>query len=560
MPAKHVSKKIYIIGHRNPDTDSVVSAAAYSYLKKAQTSASGDEEYCAARVGKINPQTEYIFNRFKVPVPQYIPDLIPKVGYYSDTSCICVSEMTSLWNAVSKMEELNLKVLPIVDSDGKYLSLLHYNAFARNILKILNPERETTMSTSISLMMGTLNAQSMVLENEHELFKCSILVAAAQFDTFKELLYIHAPENTVVITGDRIDIQEYCIDCGVRALVVSTGAVIDKKLREKAEKNKVSVLISPYDTSATSLLIVYSTPVSTMADTTLKPIRPTDTVRRIRPLLTESPSRCLPIVDDNYHVIGIVSESDLIQEPNIEVILVDHNEIIQAVEGVENYKIREVIDHHRLGNFTTRYPITFINKPVGATATIITNLFRENRIPIPKDIASILLSGIISDTLILQSSTTTSIDCETAEYLSNITNLNIETLGTDIIAAASNITGRTATEVIRQDMKEYSEEGFAFTVSQIEVDNPLELVARKEEFLAELEIERRTQKCLFSALMVTDITELTSLLLISGDKSFIQYVSFPKQEDSVYILKDVVSRKKQLIPLLSELVEKSVTN
>ncbi len=552
MQTQEPAKTVYVIGHRNPDTDSVVSAAAYAYLKRAL----GMTECRAARAGKINPQTEYIFNRFKVPVPEYIPDLIPKVGYYINETCESVEANTSLWSAVAKMEECNTKVLPVVDGEGKYCSLLHYNAFARNILKILNPEKEAVISTSISLIRNTLNAQPLVTVHEHEFFKCTILVAAAQFDTFKRLLEVNMPENTVVITGDRADIQEYCIDAGIRALVVSTGTVIEKQLREKAEKNNVSVLISPYDTSSTALLIVYSTPVSTMADTTIKPVRATDTVRKIKPLLFSSPSRCFPVVDDNNHVIGVISESDLIREPNIEVIMVDHNEITQAVDGVENYKILEVIDHHRLGNLSTRYPITFINKPVGATSTIITNLFRENRVPIPRDIASILLSGILSDTLILQSATTTLTDRETAEYLSNITNLDIEKLGTDIVTAASHIGNRTANEVIHQDMKEYTESGYTFTVSQIEVDNPYELVSRKDEFLAELEIERRSLKALFSSLMVTDITQLTSLLLISAEKSFTQINSFPKQEDSVYILKDIVSRKKQLIPLLSELVEK----
>ncbi|MDR1748344.1 MAG: putative manganese-dependent inorganic diphosphatase [Spirochaetaceae bacterium] len=543
---------VYVIGHRNPDTDSVVSAAAYMTLKRSL----GMAECQAARAGKINPQTEYIFNRFKVPVPEYIPDLIPKVGYYISEDTQTVDENTSLWAAVAKMEESNSKVLPVVDSAGKYHSLLHYNAFAQNILKILNPEKEASILTSISLLRQTLNAQPIVAGDSDELFRCSILVAAAQFETFKQYLHIQPPENTVVITGDRSDIQEYCIENNVRALVISTGSVIEKRLREKAEKRNIPVLISPYDTSSTALLIVYSTPVSTMADTTVKTVRPTDTVRKIRPLIAASPSRCLPVADDSDRIIGILSESDLLREPNIGVILVDHNEITQSVEGVENYTIFEVIDHHRLGNFSTRNPITFINKPVGATSTIITTMFRESRVPIPRDIASILLAGILSDTLALQSTTTTEADREMAEFLSNITNLDIDKLWADILSAASNIGSRSAAELIHQDMKDYTESGFIFSVSQIEVETPYQLVARKEEFLAELEIDRRSRKELFCALMVTDITELTSLLLVSADKPFSHVISFPRQEDSVYILRDIVSRKKQLIPLLSELVGK----
>ncbi len=545
-------KKTYVIGHRNPDTDSVVSAAAYAYLKQKL----GMKLCFAARAGRLNPQSEYIFNRFKVPVPEYLPDLVPKVGYYLNRPLEYVDAHTSLWSAVIKMEETNTNVLPVVNADGKYQSLLHYNAFVKNVFKVLNPEKESTVSTNIQLIRETLNAQPIVIREEEKLFKCEILIAAANFETFKEMLSLHIAENVVVVTGDRKDIQEYCIDSKVRALVISCGSVLDKDLCAKAEKNNVSVLISPHDTASSSMLIVYSAPVCTMSDTTIPAVKPTDTLRKIRPALSESPIRCLPVVDDKGMAIGIISKTDLVKEPNIEVILVDHNEVTQAVDGIENFKILEVIDHHRLGNLSSKNPITFINKPVGATSTIITNLYRENKVPLPKEIASILLAGIISDTLGLQSATTTDIDCETAEYLSNITGLDITQLMTDISQSASSVSGRSATDVIKQDMKEYSEEGYHFTVSQIEVDNLHELVARKEEFRSELEIERRTAKALFSCIMVTDITDLSSILIIASTPEFLQVIGFPKQEDSIYILNDIVSRKKQLIPLLSEQIKK----
>lgn len=547
-----MSKQVYIIGHRNPDTDSVVSAAAYAKLKQLL----GHNNHIAARAGKITPQTEYIFDRFKVPVPTYIPDLIPKASYYMSGSFTTVNEYTSLWSAVAKMEENNTQILPVVDKQGKYKALLHYNAFARSVLKILNPEKQTAVLTSIDLIQNTLNAQPIITTDSSSLFKSSMLVAASEFDSFTSILNSHKSENLIVIAGDRKDVHEYCIESGVRAIIITAGFMLDKSLREKAEKNGVSVLVSPYDTSSTAMLIVYSTPVSSMADTSATPVKATDTVRKIRPLLSSSPSRALPVVDDNNKVIGIISENDLLHEANIETILVDHNELSQAVDGIDNYNILEIIDHHRVGSIITKEPITFINKPVGATSTLIVNLFRENRIPLPQDYASILLCGILSDTLILQSTTTTEIDIETAEYLSNITNLDIQTLGKDLLSAASHIDGRTPQEVVRQDMKEYSEENLTYTVSQIEVDNPNEILTRKEQFISELEMERRSRKAVLSALMVTDITKLTSLLVVALEPSLAQFIDFPQQEDSVYILRDIVSRKKQLIPLLSEQIEK----
>jgi manganese-dependent inorganic pyrophosphatase len=546
-----IKKTIYILGHRNPDTDSVASAAAYARLKQSL----GKTECVAVRGGKVSPQTEYIFNRFKVPIPQYIPDMIPKVSYYMHACRYVVVGDTSLWNGITKMEETKIKILPVVNADETYCSLLHYNAFAQNSLKVINPESQTVFSTNIRLIAETLSAQQILMFKPEELFKCVIIVVADSFETLQKTLSLHTPENAVVITGDRLDVQEYCIESGVRALVLSSGTTMDKKLRQKADEKQVSVLISPYRSSETAMLAMYSAPVSTMADLETKPVHLSDTIRKVRPLLQESPSRSLPVVDDNRKLVGIIAESDLLEDANVEIILVDHNELSQAVEGIENYTIREVVDHHRLGNLTTKDPIMFINRPVGATATIVVSLYRQNRTPIPKEIASILLSAILADTLVLQSATTTEEDRNTAEYLSNITNLDIQSLGHDIITAASRIGGRNAGEVVHQDMKEYAEAGCIFTVSQIEVDTPAEILSRKQEFLNELEIEYRSRKALFSAMMVTDITKLTSHLLIMGKPSFLQHLEFPRQCEGVYFLNDIVSRKKQLLPLLVEQIE-----
>lgn len=549
-----MNKRIYVIGHRNPDTDSVVSAAAYARLK--QLSGSGD--FRPARAGKVNPQTEYIFDRFKLHVPEFLPDLVPKVEYYLTAPAATVSEDTPLWEALERMEREGLKVLPIVSLDQNYKSLLHYNAFARYILQKINPHKKSAIPTSIHLLLNTLRAQPVCTFDAEEVRKSLIVVAASADESFKQHLEAELPENSLVIVGDRYDIQKYCIERKVRGLVITNGNTLDKELISLAEKNRVSVMISPFDTASTSLLIIYSSPVGSMGDDSIQAVRLSDPVRKIRGPLSESASRCLPVINDEGKVAGVLFEGDLIKEPRVEVIMVDHNEPAQAIEGIENYKILEVIDHHRLGNLSTRYPITFINKVVGATSTIITNLYREQRIPLEKGIASILLCGILADTLVLQSATTTETDREAADYLSSITSLEIDALGKELISASSQINALAADELVRMDMKEYMEEGAVFTVSQVETDTPEQLVARKDEILSELGVARRSGKCLFSALMVTDVTELTSLLFVEGDKAFTSLLSFPKSEEGVFILSDIVSRKKQLLPLLSELAEKAV--
>ena len=208
------------------------------------------------------------------------------------------------------------------------------------------------------------------------------MIGSAKIETVRANLEEHKSENLIVIASNREDVHEACINAKVKLLVITSGYVLNKELRAVAEKNNVSVLISPYDTSSTSMLVSYSTPVSVMADASVQPVMPGDTVAKVRPKLQTSASRCLPVVDSNNKVCGLINESDLLHEPNVEVILVDHNEMSQAVEGVENYRLLEVIDHHRVGNLATKYPITFINKPVGATSTLIASLFRENKISI----------------------------------------------------------------------------------------------------------------------------------------------------------------------------------
>lgn len=546
----------YVFGHKNPDTDSIVSATAFARLKNMM----GEKEYVAARPGKLSPQTEYIFKRFNINPPEYIPDLAPKAAYYMTEidKGATVNENEPLWNAASMMQKIGNHVLPVVDSDGKYKSLLHYNVFAHNVLSILNPAHHLTVSTSMNLILKTISAQPIHLVKPEEIQKYTIIVGAASFDSFKKTIEAHLCEKIIIITGDRDDIHEFCMEKKIYGLVLSGGKLPKKEIVEKAKANGISILVSSFDTASTAMLMSYSAPVSVMSDYSVAPVHKMDTVKRIKPLLHSSPSHSLPVVDDDGKLIGVISENDLLHEPNVQVSLVDHNELSQAVDGIENYRIREIIDHHRIGAIPTKYPITFINRPVGSTSTQIANMYREKRVSIPTDMAQILLCGILSDTLILQSATTTETDREVAEYLSSITELDIQKLGKDIISAGSHIGSRSVSEVLNQDMKEYSEPTengkLVYTASQIEVEDTSEILSRKKEFLDELEITRRSRGGLFSLLLVTDITKLSSVMLIAADAKFMPFVNLPKKDENIFYLKDVVSRKKQLIPLITEII------
>jgi manganese-dependent inorganic pyrophosphatase len=546
-----MKRKTYVIGHRNPDTDSIVSAIAYAELKRQK----GWAECFPARVGKLTPQTEYILERFNIQAPEYIPDLVPKVGYFLTEPAITVAESASLWDALEKMERENVNILPVVDEAGRYLAVLNHNAFASNITKKINPHRKAIIPTSMHLLIRTLKAQPVVTFGEDEVVKSRILVAGSSFETFKNHLEAEIPANALVLTGDREDIQRHSIESGARAVIVTNGMPLAKGLRELAEQRQVSVMISPYDTSNTAFLILYSTPVRTMADETAKPVSEGSYVRAIREQLAATPSRCVPVVDDNQVVIGVFSESDLISEPNIDIIMVDHNELGQAVEGLENYRILEILDHHRLGNFSTRYPITFINRVVGATSTIVAGMYIEQKAVLTGGIAALLLAGILTDTLMLRSATTTDIDREMAEYLAGLVDLDIERFGREIFSNARNLANVAAAEILGMDVKPYSACGKKFAVSQVEVNTTEELVGRKEELLLALREKRAAEKLYFAALMITDITALSSVLLIDGETEFIRKIVFPKVDEGIFRCRDILSRKKQLIPLLVEQME-----
>lgn len=542
---------VYVIGHTHPDTDSVVSAAAYAELKRAL----GVPEARAARAGALNPQTEYVFDRFGVAVPEFLPDLVPRVESWIGDPVPMVCETSPLMEALSLMGEAENRVLSIVDSDGRYKAALHYGVFAENVLKRINPNRKLGILTSIAHILSTVRAQPLVVRDENAVFNARLVVAALERDSFERHLKSEPVENAIVIVGDREDIQHAAIAAGARALIVTNGTVVSKAIRAFAEERNVSVLVSSYDTSNTSLLVLFSTPVGTMGDASICPIQKRDLLKTAKMAILSSPIRAVPIVDADGKVVGVFSEGDLAKEPRVEIILVDHNELSQAIEGSENYRVLEVIDHHRLGTFSTKAPIAFINKPVGSTSTIVSSLYREKRIAISKQMASILLCGILSDTVCLRSATTAEEDREIAEYLAAIADLEIEELGRDIMSAASSVASRPAEEIIDLDLKEYEASGARISVSQVEVTDSAEMMEKTDDVLKALARVREERGRLLCALMVTNVVELSSLLLVAGDNDLVDRVGYPKIAEGVYELKGVLSRKKQLMPALFELVE-----
>ena len=546
-------RKILVFGHRNPDTDSIVSTVAYAEMKRAQ----GLANCFAARCGNLNLQTEYVLERFGEPAPEFVGELIPKVRNHMSRGAVTVSRDMPLWQALETLNKGNFKMLPIVDESGRLDSILHFNAFAQNMLRKIDPDRKGIFPSSVSLLVKTLGAQPVTAFDADAVFQAQIAVAAYEFEAFREHIEAMPPANTIVLVGNRENVQDCVVERKMRVLIVTGGKPVRRELKQRAEALGVSVLISPYDTSTSSWLALYSSPVAHTGDRSLKPVQEGDYIGAVRDRLLTSVSRSLPVVDAGGRVVGVLSQSDLMREPDIDLILLDHNELSQAVDGAEHYRILEIIDHHRLGNLHTSAPITFINKPVGATSTIIAGLYQDGRVPMRKEIAALLLAGILSDTIILRSATTTETDRRQAEYLSTLTDLPLDAFGKEIMAAASVVARRPVDEILALDMKHFGEGKNAFTVSQVEVTSMTEILDRRDEILEGLARQQAATGHLFTALMVTDITELDSTLFVKGDPVFLARIRYPKVDEHVFLLKGILSRKKQLVPCLTELIRKS---
>lgn len=551
-----MEKITYVLGHKNPDTDSVVSSYAFALLQNKL----GKSEYVAGRVGKLSPQTEFVFKKFNVKPPVFVSDLTPEVSFYMDDNPVTIDENQTLQFASTVMQKNDFHYLLVTDEEKKFKSILHYSSFARNLINSLNTEHHIKVTTNHKLLQKTLGAiatgnTDCLTEKNTECVEGTVILGASDIASFNKTVTSRSEQKLIVITGDREDIIRSAVDNHVYCIIVSGGRTVSPELIGYARQKGVCIFISPFDTASTSMLTSYAVPVSKVADINVDVLHIHDSVTKARSIFRKKPGFIIPVIDDNGFVKGVLSENNLSQESKISVSLVDHNEFSQAVDGIENYTVREIIDHHRIGAAPTNYPVTFINAVVGSTATIIASLFEKAGIEPDKTTAGLLLAGILSDTLILKSATVTNADIDIASKLASMAGVDVEEFGSELISAGSRIKDRSARDLIVQDLKEYSEGSLNFTVSQIEVDTFQNVLKRKYEFLSELDFIRTQRKTAFTALLVTDISSLDSVLLLSAENAVKGIMDFPMLEDDVYLLKQVVSRKKQLIPLLTELIQ-----
>jgi len=541
---------IYIIGHRNPDTDSICSALAYARLKQT----TGIQNVKAARAGEINVQTEYVLDRFKIERPIYLADVKVRVHDVMTAELLSVNTGMSVGDVLDFMNAYNLLMAPVTDEDGLYKGAITLQDLARFYTRHADAATSNRLIASLNSMSKAIQGNPLYLFDETEIKPGRIVVGAMETEGFLQVMRYYSGEGCIVIVGDRREIQRQAVENKARCLIVTGGFLPDESILEIAQKNRVSVISSPYDTATTVRLLHLSTPAGEVYSTDFYSVSPYNLISDVRSRMLESGLRGCPVVDDEGRLTGILTRGDLLKEYRKKVILVDHNEASQAIPGIEEAEVVEVYDHHRIGSFQTLHPILFVVEPVGCTSTLIAELYIKNSIEPDEAYAGLMLSAIISDTVILRSPTTTDRDMKVAKYLSEVTGLNIQRLGEDIFNASSDLLKMTHEEIIKTDYKVYEVKDHKIGIGQIEVIEMLTFERLKESLVEALRKILIEERLTFASLLVSDIIYENSLLLFTGDSNIVTRMGYPIISPNIAELKGVLSRKKQLVPrLLSSL-------
>ncbi len=540
--------EILVIGHRNPDTDAICSAIGYAEFKRR----TGMPEAVAARCGDTNDRIDFVLKTFGVPAPKFIADVSPKVSDVMQRKILSVRPDATAAEALRLMDEKNLRILPVMDEEQKCRGLLSLFKLSKFLFPAVTREHNSReVLSSLTNLAHTLDGQLVLgfeAEREEELI---LMIGAMGLESFAARLEQFPPEKSCVIVGDRWDIQNVAIREGVRVLIVTGGITVEPKTLDAARKKNVSVITSPHDTATTASLCRAAVGVRHVLNEEFLCFRENAPLAAVRDEATASGYLAFPVLNSEGQMVGILSKTDFLKTVTHKLILVDHNELSQAVQGADEVEIIEIIDHHRIGALATQQPILFRNEPVGSTSTIVADCFFRQGVEMPREIAGLLLAGVVSDTLNLTSPTTTTRDVEILKKLEELAQVNAREFTEKLFASGSLLTLKPAPQAITTDCKEYAEHHIKFSVAQIEEIGFEQFWKRKDELLAALEVYRDKRAYHFSVLLVTDVTTQSSLLLVVGDEKFIKRIDYPRLELGIYELRDVVSRKKQLLPYLT---------
>ena len=541
--------KIYVVGHKNPDTDSICSAIAYAALKKELTV----KHYVARRAGRLNEETQYVLEYFGVEVPKLLSDLRVQVRDVDLRRAENLNGSVSIKTAWAQMKELNIKTLPI-GRNNKLEGLITVGDIARSYMDVYDSNILARSKTQYRNIASTIDGK-IISGNEHSyVSKGKVAIAASS----RQLMSDFVDEDDLVILGDRIEAQQLAIDINVSCMVVCGDARIPNEILKQAEEKEIVVIASPHDTFTVARLINQSIPVRHfMTKDELITFYPKDYVDDVKEVMARKKYRDFPVVDINGDFQGFISRRRLLNCRKKQVILVDHNEESQAVDGIEQADVLEIIDHHRLNSIQTIGPVVFRNQPVGCTATIIYQMYQEYNKPVNPVIAGLLCSAIISDTLLFRSPTCTLLDEDAAKELAEIAGINMEELAQAMFKAGSNLQGKSAEEICFLDFKQFTVNDTVFGVGQVNSMSAKELTEIKTQIESELDKIRQNHRLDMIFFMLTNIMTESSELLCVGPEAREKAISafdLNGKSDTLY-LKGVVSRKKQLVPAIVEALQ-----
>ena len=540
------NSRVYVIGHKNPDTDSICSAIAYADIKNRTDKT---KTYMARRAGQINEETEYVLKRFGVRAPGYLPNAGTQVKEIEIHEVPSVPGTISVKKAYSMMKNNNVVTLPITSPDNDLQGVITVSDIAESYMDSYDSHVMSLARTQYRSIADTLDG-SVIVGNEHGYFiRGKVVVGAFHPDTMEN--YIE--KDDLVILGNRAEDQLCAIEMDASCIIVGLGAKVTKTIQKFAEEKCCVIISSPHDTYTIARLINQSIPVKYfMSRDNLEIFHLNDYVEHVKEVMSKTKYRDFPILDNKGKFCGFLSRRRLMTSRKKQVILVDHNEKSQAVNGIEEAEVQEIIDHHRLGGLETIGPVYFRNQPVGCTATIIYQMYQESGVEVEPQMAGLLCSAIISDTLLFRSPTCTMVDQAAAEALARIAGIDMEEHAKEMFNAGSNLRGKSVEEICFQDFKVFNVKDIMFGVGQITSMNQDELDEVKGRLIPYLEEARKTQGLHMLYLMMTNILEESTELLCCGENAkeqVLEAFELPGDTEKI-LLKGVVSRKKQMIPVL----------
>ncbi|WP_349669737.1 putative manganese-dependent inorganic diphosphatase [Lacrimispora sp.] len=548
MEENRRNRKTIVIGHKNPDTDSICSAVCYANLKRQLTK----EDYQPGRAGRVNEETQFVLNYFGVEPPELIENVKTQVLDIEIRETRGVKKNLSLKNAWNLMQEANAVTIPAVTDDGMLEGLITVGDIAKSYMNVYDSSILSKANTQYANIVETLEGNMVVGDVSDYFNNGKVLIAAANPD----MMEYYIAKGDLVILGNRYESQLCAIEMEAACIIVCEGAAVSMTIKKLAQERGCAVMTTPYDTYTAARLVNQSIPISYFMKTDgLITFEVEDYTDDIKDVMASKRHRDFPVLDKNGKYKGMISRRNLLGAKGKRLILVDHNERSQAVEGMESAEVLEIIDHHRLGTVETIAPVFFRNQPVGCTATIIYQMYQENHVKIEPKIAGLLCSAIISDTLLFRSPTCTEADKRAALNLADIAGIEVEKYASSMFAAGSNLKGKTDGEIFYQDFKKFTFGKVNFGVGQISSLNSKELDELKERMLPYMKKAREEHGVDMMFFMLTSIlTESTELLCEGqGAKQLIATAfraedSTDSGEDHLVSLPGVVSRKKQLIP------------